>query len=286
MNQPFRPLPESLAKYATPMFLKGLFRRRLDVDRRLRLPVAWSPDRAQVWLLFAYGLLFDGEEMTGGLYLHPTRAKNLDDIIPRVVHGLIKGTTPAAFLEDLEGKARRRSLPPGLVTAIRINPSSRRFTLTQSQSDWIGCRQGTLIMRGGHSHVHICAPAEWAEFKRKARPISQQRLKSKIRGVQSSRAGQTINHHALRVSELSGEAHTCKNCGVKAPSISNLTAGFCLRHPQGPNKGKHVLYEGAEKSRYPCKHCGNSAASISALVASFCLRHPLGANNGRHEPAL
>lgn len=78
----------------------------------------------------------------------------------------------------------------------------------------------------------------------------------------------------------------CKYCGTKASSISNLTISLCHRHPLGANKGKHALYEGAEKARYSCKHCGTSASSIANLTAAFCHRHPLGANKGRHEPAL
>ena len=35
----------------------------------------------------------------------------------------------------------------------------------------------------------------------------------------------------------------CKYCGYKASSVSSLTSGSCLRHPNGANKGKHTLYE-------------------------------------------
>jgi len=78
----------------------------------------------------------------------------------------------------------------------------------------------------------------------------------------------------------------CKYCGTKAPSIASLTVNTCPRHPSGPNKGKHVLYEGTEKAKYECKHCGSSASSISSLTVNTCPRHPLGANKGKHEPAI
>ena len=80
--------------------------------------------------------------------------------------------------------------------------------------------------------------------------------------------------------------HFCTYCGAKAPSISSLTANTCSRHPNGPHKGRHVLYEGDEQSRYECKYCGNSASSISSLTANTCSRHPAGTHKGRHEPAL
>ena len=78
----------------------------------------------------------------------------------------------------------------------------------------------------------------------------------------------------------------CKYCGTKYPSISSLTAGSCHRHPSGPNKSKHALYEGAEKSRYECKYCGTGYSSLSSLTSSSCHRHPFGANKGKHEAAL
>lgn len=78
----------------------------------------------------------------------------------------------------------------------------------------------------------------------------------------------------------------CEYCGGKYPSISNLTASNCGRHPSGANKGKHKLYEGSEKSQYFCKHCGGKYPSISNLTASNCGRHPDGANKGKHSPAM
>ncbi len=78
----------------------------------------------------------------------------------------------------------------------------------------------------------------------------------------------------------------CKYCGTKAASISTLTAATCFRHPAGSNKGKHALYQGAEKPKYECQHCGTSNSSLSSLTAATCFRHPLGANKGKHEPTL
>ncbi|HEY5233563.1 MAG TPA: hypothetical protein VIK35_08530 [Verrucomicrobiae bacterium] len=78
----------------------------------------------------------------------------------------------------------------------------------------------------------------------------------------------------------------CKYCGTTASNISSLTGNTCSRHPNGPHKGKHALYEGAEKSKYECKFCGTSASSISSLTGNSCSRHPLGAHKGKHEPAL
>jgi DNA polymerase III epsilon subunit-like protein len=54
----------------------------------------------------------------------------------------------------------------------------------------------------------------------------------------------------------------------------------------GPNKGKHVLYEGSEKPKYQCKFCGTSNASLVSLTSNPCMRHPSGPNKGKHEPAL
>lgn len=78
----------------------------------------------------------------------------------------------------------------------------------------------------------------------------------------------------------------CKYCGAKASSINSLTGATCPRHPNGPSKGKHALYQGAEKTKYECQYCGYSASSITTLTGQHCQRHPLGANKGLHEPAL
>lgn len=78
----------------------------------------------------------------------------------------------------------------------------------------------------------------------------------------------------------------CEYCGQKFSSVSSLAAASCPRHPNGSNKGKHKLYEGAEKSKYTCKYCGQSFPSISAMTASPCPRHPNGGNKGKHAPAL
>jgi len=78
----------------------------------------------------------------------------------------------------------------------------------------------------------------------------------------------------------------CEYCGQKFSSVSSLTASSCIRHPLGPNKGKHKLYEGSEKSKYTCKYCGQSFGSISSMTASSCIRHANGPNKGKHSPAL
>ena len=81
-------------------------------------------------------------------------------------------------------------------------------------------------------------------------------------------------------------AFLCKYCGHKAASVTALTAGACQRHPHGPGRGKHALYEGGEHDRYTCKYCGHKDASLSTLTAGNCQRHPDGPGKGRHAPAL
>lgn len=78
----------------------------------------------------------------------------------------------------------------------------------------------------------------------------------------------------------------CKYCGHKTTSVNSLTASLCQRHPDGPTKGRHALYEGGEKTSYVCKYCGLKSTSIASLTSSKCQRHPSGHAKGRHEPAL
>lgn len=48
----------------------------------------------------------------------------------------------------------------------------------------------------------------------------------------------------------------CEYCGQEYSNVQSLCAGSCLRHPNGPLKGKHKLYKGTEKAKYTCKFCG------------------------------
>lgn len=80
--------------------------------------------------------------------------------------------------------------------------------------------------------------------------------------------------------------YCCKYCGHKAASVGSLTGSACQRHPAGPGKGRHALYEGGEKDVYVCKWCGRKASDIASLTSSQCQRHPDGPGKGRHEPAL
>lgn len=78
----------------------------------------------------------------------------------------------------------------------------------------------------------------------------------------------------------------CKKCGRKFSTVASLASSPCQRHPDGPNKGRHALYEGSEKSRYTCKNCGREFLNLLALTSSPCQRHPVGPNKGSHQPSL
>ena len=78
----------------------------------------------------------------------------------------------------------------------------------------------------------------------------------------------------------------CKYCGASYNDVRSLTATSCPRHPDGYNKGKHVLYEGDEKSEYTCKYCGQRYRDLRSMTATSCPRHPDGYNKGKHSPAL
>jgi len=78
----------------------------------------------------------------------------------------------------------------------------------------------------------------------------------------------------------------CEYCGSTYPSIASMTAGTCSRHPDGPSKGRHRPYEGAESSQYACRYCGSKYPTIASLTAGLCSRHPDGTSKGRHSPSL
>jgi predicted nucleic acid-binding Zn ribbon protein len=78
----------------------------------------------------------------------------------------------------------------------------------------------------------------------------------------------------------------CEHCGNEYSSVGALTSNSCSRHPDGPGKGRHELYEGALKAKYTCKYCGNTYGSIAALTSNTCGRHPAGPGKGRHAPGI
>lgn len=78
----------------------------------------------------------------------------------------------------------------------------------------------------------------------------------------------------------------CEYCGTSAQSVANLTGQTCFRHPNGPNKARHSLYQGSKKDRYTCKYCGTNSNTIANLTGQSCFRHPAGTNKGKHHPAL
>jgi DNA-directed RNA polymerase subunit RPC12/RpoP len=82
------------------------------------------------------------------------------------------------------------------------------------------------------------------------------------------------------------ENYYCKLCGQKFSSVRTLTSNSCVRHPDGVCKGKHQLYEGAEKKEYACKLCGQKFSSLRTLTSNSCKRHPDGAFKGKHSPAM
>ncbi len=78
----------------------------------------------------------------------------------------------------------------------------------------------------------------------------------------------------------------CEYCGTKSATVAGLVSGNCMKHADGPNKGKHKLYEGSEKSQYTCKYCGTKQPTIQGLTSLSCTKHPNGVNKGKHSPAL
>ena len=86
--------------------------------------------------------------------------------------------------------------------------------------------------------------------------------------------------------EVAVSKYYCEYCGMSFSSVRALTACRCARHPLGPNKGFHKVYEGSEKTQYTCKYCGLKFSSIRAMTACRCARHPNGANKGYHAPML
>ena len=163
-----RKVTEKHRRYSDPTkrtLLVGYHRRRIDPDRRVRLPAFWAPDKTQTWLLFPPHLFSPGKAEGKDLGLFPTGGDSLNAKI-RGSGCAASGSTFKALLESMWANARRLSLPPDLATAVRINPASGRFALTRAQIDWLGSRARTVVIAGVLTHARICTPTVWNKWRR------------------------------------------------------------------------------------------------------------------------
>ena len=164
-----RKVTEKHRRYSDPTkrtLLVGYHRRRIDPDRRVRLPAFWAPDKTQTWLLFPPHLFSPGKAEGKDLGLFPTGGASLNAKIPASVDCATSVSTFKALLEILQGNAKRLSLPPDLATAVRINPAFGRFTLTEAQIDWLGGRGRTVVLAGVLTHARIRTPTVWCKWRR------------------------------------------------------------------------------------------------------------------------
>jgi len=148
-----------------PPALLGCYRRRLDGDRRLRLPGTWTPRGGCTWLLFPRHLLPPCQQTSRELFLIPAGREVLREIVSTSRTNAGAPSIEAA-LALLRENAGRLSLAQGIATAIRIGPTSPRFTITAAQLNWLGCRGRTLILAGGLTSARILTPAKWAAWQR------------------------------------------------------------------------------------------------------------------------
>ncbi len=74
----------------------------------------------------------------------------------------------------------------------------------------------------------------------------------------------------------------CELCGADFSSPKALLENSCLKNKVGSTIGRHVLYEGGEKSIYTCRYCGKQYSSIKDMVFNSCPRREFGE---RHAPA-
>ena len=74
----------------------------------------------------------------------------------------------------------------------------------------------------------------------------------------------------------------CELCGADFSNPQDLLNNSCLKNKVGSTIGRHVLYEGGEKSSYTCRYCGQQYSSIKDMVFNSCPRREFGE---KHAPA-
>ena len=77
--------------------------------------------------------------------------------------------------------------------------------------------------------------------------------------------------------DVSSESVTCEYCGSRYSNLQSLTSGSCSKSPSG----KHVPYEGDEKSQYYCEYCGSKYSNLQSLTSGSCSKSP----TRKHHPA-
>lgn len=125
---------------------------------------------------------------------------------------------------------------------------SNRAGLTNGEQDRILLRQGTRRIKMHSDFVTICLACAVAS-----------------------------------IAAVCGAGVSCKYCGQEAREARALLSSICPRHPDGFGKGKHALFEGAQRDEYVCVYCGQTAKTLRALVSATCPRHPNGFAKGRHS---
>lgn len=98
---------------------------------------------------------------------------------------------------------------------------------------------------------------------------------------EEERANQS-NNSFFNSNQSSQRHFYCELCGAKYSTPKDLLNNSCLKNKVGMNIGRHVLYEGGEKSIYTCRYCGKQYSSIKDMVFNSCPRREFGE---KHAPA-
>ena len=146
--------------------LTGCHKRRLDVSRRLRMPMVWSVDGDQTWLLFPRHVVPPCDQVSRSLYLLPVNEHSLRAILAASPAHTNCTATVEAVLDVLRARARQHALDPSVATVIRTTPTATRFTLTKAQIGWLGCRGRILVLTGALNAAQIHTPTAWAKEQR------------------------------------------------------------------------------------------------------------------------
>jgi len=151
-----------------PPFLTGCCQRRLDANRRIRLPTAWCIESDQTWLLFPRHIVSPCDQISHSLYLLPVDANALRAIISTSPAHKTFALTVDVVLDVLHAHARNHTLDPSVATVVRTSSTTTRFTLTKAQVEWLKCRSRTLALVGSLNSAWICTPKTWASQIKRA----------------------------------------------------------------------------------------------------------------------
>ena len=166
---------------SSTMIFVGRFTRRLDQQRRLRIPSPWRIYGVRSWLLYPRDLLADVPSPKRTLCLDPADAR-----LTRAICDTLKvpGNRPRTLvtaIEALRAVALRRGLDPTTVTHHRAGAEGIHLTLSPAQLGRLRPQSRSLVLIGTMLSIEVWSAEEFARWERSVSHPPKHRVRASHR---------------------------------------------------------------------------------------------------------